>query len=55
MDSDRWQRIQALFHEAVSLPESDQRIFLESRCADDPKLVSEVLILLDEDARSDSV
>jgi len=55
MDSDRWQRVQALFHEAVGLPEGDQRLFLESRCADDPKLVSEVLILLDEDARNDSL
>ncbi len=55
MDSARWQKIQTLFHEAADVPEADQRIFLESRCAGDPALLSEVLILLEEDARGASL
>src|SRR6202048_5033099 len=55
MDSIRWQRIQSLFHEAADLPEDQQRGFLETKCRDDAALVSEVLILLQEDARSGSL
>jgi len=55
MDSIRWQKVQTLFHKAVVLPENQQRAFLETQCADDPALVSEVLILLQEDARGDSL
>src|ERR1700683_3834013 len=49
MDSARWQRVQTLFHQAVDVPEEEQRVFLETRC-DDAALVGEVLILLQEDA-----
>lgn len=52
MDSTRWERIQALFHEAVDLPPAEQRTFLESKCGDDSGLIADVLALLDEDARS---
>src|SRR5277367_6787924 len=55
MDSARWQKIQTLFHQAADVPEADQRIFLESQCADDPALLSEVMILLEEDARGTSL
>ncbi len=55
MDSSRWQRIQTLFHEAVDLPENEQRDFLNSKCTDDPALITEVLILLEEDAHGASV
>jgi serine/threonine protein kinase/Tfp pilus assembly protein PilF len=55
MDSARWQKIQALFHQAADVPETEQRTFLESRCADDPALVGEVIILLEEDARGSSL
>ena len=51
MDSTRWERIQSLFHEAADLPETGRRAFLEIQCADDPTLIGEVLILLEEDAR----
>src|SRR5580658_9751464 len=54
MDSARWQKIQTLFHEAADVPKADQRIFLESHC-DDPALVGEVMILLEEDARGTSL
>jgi serine/threonine protein kinase/tetratricopeptide (TPR) repeat protein len=55
MDSDRWQKIQTLFHQAADVPAAEQRIFLETRCAGDPALVSEILILLEEDARGTSL
>jgi len=55
MDSTRWQKIQALFHETADLPETEQRSFLERACADDPSLIREVLILLEEDARGASM
>src|SRR5579863_3318304 len=55
MDSDRWQRIQTLFHQAADVPAAEQRIFLETQCAGDPVLVSEIMILLEEDARGTSL
>jgi len=55
MDSARWQKIQSLFHQATDFPEAEQRIFLESRCAGDPALLSEIMILLEEDARGASL
>src|SRR5271163_2716705 len=55
MDSARWQKIQTLFHKAADIPETEQRTFLESECADDPALVGEVIILLEEDARGASM
>ncbi len=51
MDQARWERIQALFHAAAELPDRERRPFLERRCADDPALVTEVLSLVEEDAR----
>lgn len=55
MKPDRWERIQALFHEAAERPASDQRAYLAAACADDPPLVAEVLALLEEDARGSSL
>jgi eukaryotic-like serine/threonine-protein kinase len=55
MDSSRWQKVQSLFHEAADLPSAEQRNFLETRCEDDPALVSEVLNLLAQDSLGDSM
>ncbi len=55
MDSVRWQKIQTLFHRAAEIPGTEQRTFLENECRDDPALVSEVIILLEEDARGCSM
>ncbi|MFZ3382060.1 MAG: protein kinase [Candidatus Acidiferrales bacterium] len=55
MDSSRWQRVQALFHEAADLPAFEQRGFLEKQCGDDAALVREVLGLLQEDSRGGSM
>jgi eukaryotic-like serine/threonine-protein kinase len=51
MDRIRWERIQALFHDAADLPESEQRTFLNSAGGSDESLVADVLALLQEDAR----
>lgn len=55
MDAARWERIQLLFHDAANRPASEQHTFLRAQCADDPALVDEVLSLLAEDARGDSI
>ncbi len=54
MDAERWERIQTLFHEALDVPAARRRAFLEAEC-DDPGLVGDVLALLEEDARGDSL
>ena len=54
MDSNRWQKVQTLFHAAADMPSAEQRGFLETRCGDDAALVNEVLVLLEEDARGGS-
>lgn len=55
MDSDRWNRIQSVFHGAADLPKSQQRVFLESACADDVSLIADVQALLEEDAKDSSL
>src|SRR5580698_9071302 len=49
MDSERWERVQALFHEAAALPQTDRRAFLESACAADNDLLAQVLAMLADD------
>ncbi len=55
MDSTRWEKIQALFHDAADLPKSEQRAFLNTACGSDDRLIAEVLSLLREDARDSSL
>ncbi len=55
MDRARWRKIQSLFHDAADLPQSEQRGFLESACADDESLVAEVLAMLEQDASGHSL
>jgi len=55
MNAARWEQIQALFHEVADLPDPAQRASLEAQCAEDPALMTEVLSLLEEDARGDSL
>jgi eukaryotic-like serine/threonine-protein kinase len=55
LDRSRWGRIQTLFHEAATLPQAEQRVFLESACGEDEGLVADVLALLHEDARGTSL
>ncbi len=55
MDSNRWDRIQFVFHGAADLPKSQQRAFLVSACADDESLIADIQALLDEDAKDSSL
>lgn len=55
MDSTRWEKIQALFHEAADRPRSEQQDFLSAVCGDDPEVMSKVLAMLEEDARDSSL
>ncbi len=50
MDSERWHRIQSLFHDAADVPQAGHRAFLEAACGDDEELTAEVLAMLDQDA-----
>ncbi|HEV2749348.1 MAG TPA: serine/threonine-protein kinase [Gemmatimonadales bacterium] len=55
MDAARWERIQALFHEVADLPQPDQQALLAAQCREDAALMTEVVGLLEEDARGDSL
>ncbi len=46
MEPDRWQRVKALFHEALELPAEERAGFLEAYRQDDPEIVAEVEGLL---------
>lgn len=52
MDSARWSRMQALFHESADLSRDEQQSFLRNACGDDQALLADVLGMLDEDSRS---
>src|SRR5215813_12880280 len=51
MDSNRWKKMQTLFHKAADLQPAEQRSFLERQSPEDPSLISEVLKMLEEDSR----
>jgi eukaryotic-like serine/threonine-protein kinase len=55
MEDARWQRIQALFHEAADLPTERRGDFLKSACGEDQALMQEVAAMLDEDSRGASL
>ena len=55
MDTTRWERLQALFHRAIELPEAERRSFVEAECGDDPGLGTDALALLAEDASGASL
>src|SRR5215203_276194 len=55
MDSERWTRLQSLFHEALELPEREREAFLIQSSTNDPSLLVEAKALLDEDAREDFI
>ena len=48
--SERWERIQQLFHQAFELPAGERQEFLDVKSDGDAGVVSEVLSLLDADA-----
>jgi eukaryotic-like serine/threonine-protein kinase len=55
MDTDRWQRIQTLFHQAVDLPEEDLPAFLKAACNGDGSLIADVQAMLEADSKGDSL
>lgn len=55
MDSTRWERMQALFHEAAELPKQQWRAFLDTACPFDDALAEDVLAMLEEDSRGSSL
>jgi len=54
MDSTRWEKIQALFHSATELPQSERGAFVRASCGDQD-LIADVLGMLQEDAQGTSL
>ena len=54
MDDTRWQRVQAVFHDAVEYPADQREAFLAAACDGDDELMREVRALVDEDTRAPS-
>ena len=42
METENWDRLNEIFHEAIELPKAERRRFIESACDDDSKLIKEV-------------
>lgn len=42
MEPARWERLQEIYHQAIALPESERDAFLESACAGDLDLLSDI-------------
>ena len=55
MTAERWERIQALFHEASVVRREERAAYLQARCADDPALFGEVETLLHDIDSSDDL
>ena len=49
MDRERWSRLDALFHEALELPDERRGAFLDEACADDAGLRAELEELIESD------
>ena len=54
MNSDRWHRIEGLYHSALQLDDGDRESFLEQQSAGDESLKAEVLALLASASSQDS-
>ena len=54
MNSDRWNRIEGLYHSALQLDDGDRESFVEQQSAGDDSLKAEVLALLASADRQDS-
>jgi serine/threonine-protein kinase len=55
MNPERWERIQAVFHEALERPPAERRQFVLSSAGGDAELANEVLALVAEDEHEDSL
>jgi serine/threonine-protein kinase len=54
MDGNRWERMQALFHQATDLPPCEQQPFLQAACGPDQELLDDIAAMLQEDQREAS-
>lgn len=52
MTQERWQKAEALFHEALEQPDAERGAWLRSACKGDQELLAEVLSLLGSDAEA---
>lgn len=55
MSTERWKRVEALFHDALERPAGEREAFLRDACADDGALYHEVIALLDADGAPHSL
>ena len=55
MSPETWERVQAVFHQAVALPPSERRAFVGASCGGDGDVESAVLGMMAEDARTGSI
>jgi serine/threonine protein kinase/tetratricopeptide (TPR) repeat protein len=55
MNTDRWERIQSLFHKAAEMERPDREAYLRAECADDTELISHVTAMLEEDGLTTSL
>jgi len=55
MNAELYRRMHELFHEALSLPESKRKIFLELKCDGDSELFRNVMALLESDNELESL
>ena len=55
MNRARWERVQALFHDAVDLPPDEREAFLQTACAGNQELLAEVRGAIEEDRRGTSL
>ena len=46
MDTERWHRVEALFAQALELPEAERASFIASACGDDVEIQGELTALL---------
>jgi serine/threonine-protein kinase len=54
MQSERWEKLQEIFHGAVELPREERHAFIEASCGADAELIAKVLAMIDADQRSSS-
>ena len=52
MESNRWERVQALFHAASQLEAARQAEYLRAECGGDLDLMDDVLTMVEEDQRA---
>jgi serine/threonine-protein kinase len=55
MDAARWERLQALFHEAAELCGHEREAYLAARAGSEGELIAELRAMLDEDERGSSI